>query len=121
MNVLVNNTALDFGLSEEVINLLMSVFISVDKIEKVVVFGSRAKGNYRPGSDIDLAIFAADFTPNDLVNLLLKIDDLTLLYHVDCINYAAITNPALRRHIERVGEPLYVQQSDNARPTKIGA
>ncbi|MGB3777846.1 MAG: nucleotidyltransferase domain-containing protein, partial [Tunicatimonas sp.] len=103
MSVLVKNTVPNFGLSEEVIDLLVSVFTSVDKIEKVVVFGSRAKGNYRPGSDIDMAVFAADFTSNDLVNLLLKIDDLTLLYHVDCINYATVTNAALRGHIDRVG------------------
>ncbi len=107
MSVLVKNTVPNFGLSEEVIDLLMSVFTSVDKIEKVVIFGSRAKGNYHSGSDIDLAVFAADFTPDDLVNLLLKIDDLTLLYHVDCINYATVTNAALRGHIDRVGQPLY--------------
>ncbi len=107
MSALIKNTTLNFGLSEEVINLLISVFAPVDKIKKVVVFGSRAKGNYYPGSDIDLAIFAADFTHDDLVDLQLKIDDLTLLYRVDCINYATITNVALREHIDRVGQPLY--------------
>jgi predicted nucleotidyltransferase len=107
MSVLVKNTTPSFGLSEEVINLLRSVFAPVDKIEKVVVFGSRAKGNYHPGSDIDLAVFAADFTHNDFVDLQLKIDDLTLLYHVDCIDYATIANAALREHIDRVGQPLY--------------
>ena len=121
MNVSLKNTTGSFGLSEEIIDLLRSVFASVSKIEKVVVFGSRAKGNYHLGSDIDLAVFVANFTYDDLVNLQLKIDDLTLLYRVDCINYAAITNPALRGHIERVGQPLYVQQSDNVRPAKIGA
>ncbi|MGB3850986.1 MAG: nucleotidyltransferase domain-containing protein [Tunicatimonas sp.] len=107
MSVLVKNTTPSFGFSEEVLNLLVSVFTSVDKIKKVVVFGSRAKGNYHPGSDIDLAVFAADFTHNDLVDLQLKIEDLTLLYQVDCINYATITNAALREHIDRVGQPLY--------------
>lgn len=107
MSVLVENTTSSFGLSEEVIGLLRSVFSSVNKIKKVVVFGSRAKGNYHPGSDIDLAVFAVDFTRDDLVDLQLKIDDLTLLYHVDCINYATITNAALRDHIDRVGQPLY--------------
>ena len=96
-----------FGLSEDVIGLLRSVFASVPAIEKVVIFGSRAKGNYRPGSDIDLAVFAADFTHDDLLDLLVKIDDLELLYQVDCIDYATITNDALRDHIDRVGRVLY--------------
>jgi predicted nucleotidyltransferase len=107
MNVLVKNTTGKFGLSEEILILLRSVFASVSKIEKVVVFGSRAKGNYYPGSDIDLAVFAADFTYDDLVDLQLKIDDLTLLYRVDCLHYERLTNDTLRAHIDRVGQLLY--------------
>ena len=107
MDVSLKNTTGSFGLSEEIIDLLKSVFASVSKIEKVVVFGSRAKGNYHPGSDIDLAVFAADFTYDHLVDLQLKIDDLTLLYRVDCLHYERLANDALRTHIDRVGQPLY--------------
>ncbi|MEM8893903.1 MAG: nucleotidyltransferase domain-containing protein [Bacteroidota bacterium] len=97
----------DFGLSKEVIDLLKDIFIKRDKIEKVVLFGSRAKGNYHLGSDIDLALIAQDFTHDEMMDLILSIDDLDLLYKVDCIDYHKIDNPNLKDHIDRVGLTFY--------------
>ena len=98
---------IDFGLSLEVVELLVSLFATRSKIRKVMVFGSRAKGNYRPGSDIDLALMADDFSHDDMIDLMLAIDDLDLLYKVDCIDYHKIDNAALKSHIDRIGRPLY--------------
>ncbi|MEQ9300738.1 MAG: nucleotidyltransferase domain-containing protein [Cyclobacteriaceae bacterium] len=98
---------IDFGLSEEIIDLFSAVFLKDSKIKKALVFGSRAKGNYRKGSDIDLAIIADDFSFDDMIHLQLEIDDLDLLYKVDCIDYDKIDNPKLKEHIDRVGKTLY--------------
>lgn len=77
MQSLKKNTKNNFGLSEETTSLLLSTFAKFPQIEEIKVFGSRAKGNYKSGSDIDLAIFAANFTFNDLLSM--EIEDLQLL------------------------------------------
>ncbi len=98
---------IDFGLSPEVIELLEGLFTAREKVKKVLVFGSRAKGNYNSGSDIDLALITDDFSHDDMMELLLAIDDLDLLYKVDCLDYHKIDSAALKAHIDRVGLPIY--------------
>ena len=72
-----------FGLSDTVIKELQDVFRRHANIEKVLIFGSRSKGNYRAGSDIDLAVIGKDIDYNLLLSILCEIDDLDLLYTVD--------------------------------------
>lgn len=96
-----------FGLSERTLNSLRAAFARFDKIERVVIFGSRAKGNYRPGSDIDLAIFASDFTYHDMMALRRAVEDIGLLYMIDLLDYKEITEPALTEHIDRAGQIFY--------------
>jgi len=92
-----------FGLSPEVIEHLRQLFARHSEIERVIIYGSRAKGNFREGSDIDLA-FEGDAID---LPLLLKLDDLLLPYQLDLSLLAHIDDPDLRSHIARVGQVLY--------------
>lgn len=76
-----------FGLSDTVIKDLQDVFRRHANIKKVLIFGSRSKGNYRAGSDIDLAVIGNDIDYNLLLSILCEIDDLELLYSVDLLDY----------------------------------
>ena len=76
-----------FGLSDTVIKELQDVFRHYENIEKVLIFGSRSKGNYRAGSDIDLAVIGKGIDYNQLLSILCEIDDLELLYSVDLLDY----------------------------------
>lgn len=101
-----------FGLSAHTIAQLHSVLAKHPHVERVVVYGSRAKGNYRPGSDIDLTLHAAQGTHIDdreLGNILDEIDDLLLPYTVDLSVFDQLNNADLREHIERVGQVLYAR------------
>ena len=80
-----------FGLSDTVIKELQDVFRRHANIEKVLIFGSRSKGNYRAGSDIDLAVIGKDIDYNLLLSILCEIDDLDLLYTVDLLDYQKCT------------------------------
>ena len=71
-----------FGLSDTVISELQGVFRRHPNIQEVIIFGSRAKGNYREGSDIDLAAVGNNLDYNQLLSILIEIDDLELLYHI---------------------------------------
>lgn len=91
-----------FGLKEETIKAINSVFASYPQIEKAVIFGSRAKGNYREGSDIDICLFGnIDFVL--LQNIEISLDALNLPYTIDLVVYDNIQNEALKEHVDRVG------------------
>ena len=96
-----------FGLSDTVISELQEVFRRHANIEKVLIFGSRSKGNYREGSDIDLAALGKGLDYNQLLQILTEIDDLELLYSVDLLDYYKIVNTPIGDHIDRVGQVFY--------------
>ena len=96
-----------FGLSDTVIRELQDVFRRHANIKKVLIFGSRSKGNYRTGSDIDLAIVGNDIDYNQLLSILCEIDDLELLYSVDLLDYQKKKGTPIGDHIDRVGQIFY--------------
>lgn len=96
-----------FGLREEVIEQVRSVFSKYPQIEQAVLYGSRAKGNYRNGSDIDLTLKGRDLNLSIISQINLELDDLLLPYTFDICVYHHIGNPDLIEHIERVGLVFY--------------
>ena len=96
-----------FGLSDTVIKELQDVFRRHANIKKVLIFGSRSKGNYRAGSDIDLAVIGQDIDYNLLLNIHCEIDNLDLLYSVDLLDYQKKKGTPIGDHIDRVGQVFY--------------
>ena len=96
-----------FGLSEHIINKLVNLFDKNDQVEEAILFGSRAKGNYREGSDIDIALKGNKLTLKTLKKIEVQIDQLFLPYEVNLVLYHYINNPVLSDHIERVGISIY--------------
>jgi len=100
-----------FGLSSKAISRIRQVFAEIPAVEKVVIYGSRAKGDYRPESDIDLTIIGSAVTWHDLQTIERKIDDLLLPYKVDLSLHDHIDNENLIDHIKRVGKVFYEKAS----------
>ncbi len=96
-----------FGISEEVIHDICGVFKQHPNIQKVLIFGSRAKGNYSEGSDIDLAAFGTNISFNELMDINIQIEDLGLLYKVDVVDYQKNMGTPIAAHIDRVGLVFY--------------
>lgn len=96
-----------FGLDEKVIEKINLVFASFPKIDKVIIYGSRAKGNYREGSDIDLTLIGEGLDLSVLNALDTNLDDLLLPYLFDISIFEQITNSDLVNHIGRVGKIIY--------------
>ncbi len=86
---------------------LESLFQTYSNIKKVIFYGSRAKGNFRPGSDIDLTVDAPDMNLSEILRVENSIDDLLLPYKVDLSLLHQIDNEALIEHIKRVGIVFY--------------
>ncbi|MDD2906955.1 MAG: nucleotidyltransferase domain-containing protein [Sulfurimonas sp.] len=84
------------------IEKINQVFKKEEKIKNVLLFGSRAKGTAKKGSDIDLAIIGDDLNFRDICKFGIKLDELDLPYKIDIVDYNAITNLELKEHIDRV-------------------
>jgi uncharacterized protein len=110
MNV---TTANALGLSQTTLDKLNSIFRKHNTISLVLIYGSRAKGNYRPGSDIDLTIKGGDLEFAELMQIQDQIDDLYLPYTVDLSQYSQLTNPDLIAHIDRVGVVIYDRDAES--------
>lgn len=102
-----------FGLSAETLEKLNSVFAQHIAIKTVVIYGSRAKGNYRTGSDIDLCIKGGEISFAEFMQIESQIDDLMLPYTVDLFKYNQIYNKELIEHIDRIGVVIYANDIKN--------
>lgn len=96
-----------YGLKKHAIQSIQEVFKLYPQINNVVLYGSRAKGNFRPNSDIDLTIKGEDLSLKILFKIETDLDDLLLPYKMDVSLFNKIENQDLVAHIERVGVVFY--------------
>jgi uncharacterized protein len=102
------------GLTGQTVEKIQAVLASFPEVEKVVVYGSRAKGNFKPGSDIDLALFGDGITDKVTSRIYWALDDLLLPYKIDLSLFSALKHPALIDHIRRVGIAVYIREPATA-------
>jgi len=101
-----------YGLRQSDLNLIMEAIHYFPEIKEVVLFGSRAKGNFTPGSDVDLAVKGKNVTDKTVTGLSLHLnEEMPLPYFFDVIHYEGIREPLLTEHINRVGCVLFISES----------
>ena len=100
----------EFGLSSREMNEVFRVLRAYPQITLVHIFGSRAKGTFHKGSDIDLAIMIGDVDPKIVDQLNSAFSESSLPFTVDLIQYHTLTNDSLKDHIDRVGKVFYQTQ-----------
>jgi len=98
---------LQYGLKVETVKQINTIFAKYKDIDEAVLYGSRAKGNYKPGSDIDLALKGDKINLKLLNKISLDLDDLLLPYLLDLAIFHHISNLDLIEHIDRVGKVFY--------------
>ncbi len=96
-----------FGIETDDLNAIIKILESDEKIQDVILFGSRAKGCFRDGSDIDLALKGNNLILDDLLTISTMLDDLFLPYKFDLVIFERILEPKLKEHIDRVGILLF--------------
>lgn len=106
---------LPFGISESVWSQIQSVFRKYPSIEKVILYGSRAKGTQKEASDIDITLIGANITTQTLAEITYDIEELNLPWMIDISIFHHIQVPSLIAHIQRVGQVIYT--SDNLTST----
>ncbi|MFT5571028.1 MAG: putative nucleotidyltransferase [Cyclobacteriaceae bacterium] len=95
------------GLTSDQNNVVEAIFANYPDIAEAILYGSRAKGTHRNGSDVDLTLLGENISQNTLLGVLGALDDSSLPYIFDVSIYNKINNPDLIEHIERVGVSVY--------------
>ncbi|RTY66243.1 nucleotidyltransferase domain-containing protein [Flavobacterium bomense] len=98
---------IQFGLKQKDIDKINQVFASYEGIDSVVIYGSRAKGNFKVGSDIDLTIIENSLTFPEFLEIENALDDLLLPYKIDLSLKRKISNVDLLSHINKIGKLFY--------------
>lgn len=98
-----------FGLYPNSYKKILSIFNKYENIEKVIIYGSRAKGDYKEGSDIDLTLIG-DLSYNDVIKLKHDLEDSSIPYLVDLSIFKELKTESLLEHIKRVGKVFYEKE-----------
>ena len=98
------------GLSNSYRQRIWQALQACHKVDRAILFGSRAMGNFRPVSDVDLALEGRDLNLADLLTILRLVDQSNMPLHVDLVIRDKISNPDLERHIRDHGREWYSRQ-----------
>jgi predicted nucleotidyltransferase len=97
-----------YGLSAQTLQKIRDVFMRYPQVEEAVLYGSRARGDHKNGSDIDLTLRGGNaLTHTTLSRIANDLDDQLLPYTIDLSIFKNIRNPEMIDQIERVGIALY--------------
>ena len=99
-----------YGLENSVIDAIQKVLLGFPEVEEAILYGSRAKGNYKNGSDIDITFKGENISLTVLNSIVNQLDDLLLPYTFDLSINNQISNPDLIEHINRVGLIFYFKK-----------
>jgi len=97
------------GLDTYDIERIQKVFSNFPQVEKVLLYGSRSIGNFRPSSDIDLTLIGNKLNSSILQEVEFELDDLLLPYKFDISIYDKIENPEFLNHIDNIGKVFYTK------------
>lgn len=103
---------MEFGLTEERYRRITGVLSQFPEIEKALIYGSRARGSYRTGSDIDLALIGDAVTFDLILRIAAALEELPYLYSYDFVDYARLRNQAFKEEIDRDGKVFYEKGSE---------
>jgi len=106
MNQRIDDVIVKSGVPADALEKIISTIKLNKSVKEIILFGSRAKGNFQKGSDIDIAVVADSLRFDELNRMRAALAELVIPYHVDIIDFNKITNYQLKEHILRVGQVL---------------
>ncbi|GHV90888.1 hypothetical protein AGMMS50268_13910 [Spirochaetia bacterium] len=102
---------MQYGLSDYTLETIRAILGKYPGVQSAILYGSRAKGNFKTGSDIDITLHTDNsFTHGDLLDVMGDFDDSDMPYMADISIYSSLENQNLKDHIRRVGKVLYEKQ-----------
>ena len=103
---------MNFGLRDEDLSNIIITIQQFSEIEKAAIFGSRAKGNFNPGSDVDIAIWGNDISFSTISRLHAILEEESPMpYFFDIVDYSHLNHIELKSHIDRAGIVFFTRES----------
>jgi len=96
-----------YGIKESEFDMILDIFNKYPEIQRVILYGSRAKGNYKQFSDVDITLVGDMLTNSIMYKVSFDIDDLLLPYQFDISIFKTLSNQDLIEHIKRKGVVIY--------------
>ncbi|ADG05647.1 nucleotidyltransferase family protein [Kyrpidia tusciae] len=100
-----------FGIDNRLLQDIVAVLSGNERVEHASVYGSRARGDYRRSSDIDICLYGDNLTARDVNLLQDALEQLRTALRFDVVHYQRLSNPSLKKAIDREGVQIYVNQS----------
>lgn len=102
-----------FGLTPDDFIQIIRVLEKFPEVQEAIIFGSRAKGNYKPGSDVDIALKGRHLKRETITDIAIELnEETTMPYRFDVLNFNEMEEPELLEHIKRVGKILYTKDTN---------
>jgi uncharacterized protein len=98
---------MNYGLKKEAVEKICDILANFTEIQTAVLYGSRAKGNYKIGSDIDLTLYGEKLSLHLLNDIADALDELLLPYTINLSIFDKLKHPELCEHIQRIGVVFY--------------
>lgn len=106
MNQRIDDAVIKFGIPLDILKRIIETIKLEKRVKEIILFGSRAKGEFKNGSDIDIAVIADTLKFDELNQIRVNLSELLTPYRVDIIDFNKITNNELKEHILRVGQTV---------------
>ena len=110
-----------FGVEPYIVAKLLRVLDAFPGIDRVWIYGSRARANHRKESDIDLAVDAPSLDDHQFLALKSQIEDLELIYRLDVVHLQSVSSEVLKHHILRDRKVFWEPRRHNAAMDSVGA
>lgn len=98
---------MSFGVAEDLLEQIVKVLSSNPRVKKAVIFGSRARGDYKEGSDIDIALYADNLTSEELNSIRLLAEEIDTVLKIDILGVDRIGTKSLIDNIRREGKTIF--------------
>lgn len=99
---------MSFGIPEKSMRMIITVLKQKKEVERASIFGSRSMGNYKKGSDIDIALHGRYITPEIVNEIEVELNEkLPLPYYFDIVHYESIDHGGFKQHIDEYGTTFY--------------
>lgn len=99
------------GISDQTLQAIINTCTTFPSVKRVILYGSRARGDYRNGSDIDIAIDAPEMSDKEFSRLWNSLDDLPIIYTMDIVQLQSLKNEQLLDAIRQEGRVIWGQLS----------
>jgi len=96
-----------FGLEQHILDRIVNVLATHPLVERAVVYGSRATGNFKPQSDIDLAIYSSEMSDKEFARLRFEIQELPIVFKLDVVRFDTLGDIGLKRKVFQEGKTIY--------------